>query len=95
MKNQNLIKIALIGLAAGLCLSAKGHAPSKKEIAFTKCSREPRKCDTSCGSSKERDGCNANTSAGRNGYTKEEYVPTADDIAAKRKSAARKVLDGE
>jgi hypothetical protein len=95
---KNLVKLAMIGLAAGLCVSAKA-APAKKtqEVAMAKCSKDKngkRKCDTSC-NNRERDcGCSNTTSAGRNGYTLDSFEPENTDIAARRKSAAQKVLEG-
>lgn len=94
--NKNLIKLALIGLAAGMCVSAKA-APKQKnqEVAFSKCSKEEsnRKCDQSCGAKPDK-GCGSSTSAGRNNYSGEKYVPKKTDIAGKRKSAAQKVMEG-
>ena len=55
--NKDLIKLALIGMTAGFCLSAK-EAPSSsadKEIAMTKCSKEKPQTNgggSSCSGSK-------------------------------------------
>ena len=51
--NKDLIKLALIGMTAGFCLSAK-EAPSSsadKEIAMTKCSKEKPQTNGGSGSS--------------------------------------------
>lgn len=94
---KNLIKIALIGIAAGFCLSAKA-APAKKnqEVAMTKCSKEngKKKCDSSCASKNGDAGCNGKTSAGRNNYYQGKLKPKTGEIAGKRKSAAQKVMEG-
>lgn len=94
---KNLIKIALIGIAAGICLSAKA-APAKKsqEIAMAKCTKEngKKKCESSCSCKNGDAGCNGKTSAGRNNYMKEKFKPKKGEIAGKRKSAAQKVMEG-
>lgn len=94
---KDLIKVALIGLAAGFCVSAKA-APAKKsqEVAMVKCTKEngKKKCDSSCGNKDGDCGCNGNTSAGRNGYSLESYQPKKTEIAGKRKSAAQKAMEG-
>lgn len=91
---KNLIAIALIGIAAGLCLSAKTY-PAKKnsEIAMTKCSKDngKKKCGSSCDNESE---CSGHTSAGRNGYIQGKLKSKAGEIAGKRKSAAQKVMEG-
>jgi hypothetical protein len=104
--NKDLLKIALIGLAAGFCISAK-DVPAKRnqEVAMSKCTKEngskekckKKKCGSSC--SNENNGCNArgtgcNTSARCNNYSTEDFQPNPKEIAAKRKSAAQKVMEG-
>lgn len=99
--NKDLLKIALIGLAAGFCISAKA-VPAKKnqEVAMSKCTKEngkKKKCGSSC--SEDNSGCNAkgtgcNTSSRCNNYKTEEFKPNPREIAAKRKSAAQKVMEG-
>jgi hypothetical protein len=98
--NKDLLKIALIGLAAGFCISAKA-VPAKKnqEVAMSKCTKEngkKNKCKGSCnddnGYNDKGTGCN--TSSKCNNYKTEEFKPNPRDIAAKRKSAAQKVMEG-
>lgn len=103
--NKDLLKIALIGLVAGFCISAK-EVPAKKsqETAMSKCTKEngkKKKCRGSCSDDK---GCGSGGGSSygttnrydgiRNNYSTEEYSPKANEIAAKRKSAAQKVMEG-
>ena len=95
--NKDLIKLALIGMTAGFCLSAK-EAPSSsadKEIAMTKCSKEKPQTNGGSGSScsgsddEENDGssCNCGPSQGDQS--------SSSQMKNKRKSAAQKVVQGQ
>ncbi len=94
MKN-NVVKIALIGLAAGLCMSAKS-APVQKtqEVAMTKCSKdsnEKKDCDGD-------QACNSQSSffnSTRNGYREDIPAPKKTNLSEKRKSAAQKLKEGQ
>ena len=85
--NKNRIKLALIGLAAGMCISAKATPEKKgKEVAFQKCTKEK---------DRRYDDCEESSNAElRNGYRNEKYKPKASEFAGKRKSAAQKVMEG-
>lgn len=106
--NKNILKIALIGLVAGFCISAKDVSANRsKETAMSRCSKsngngngKGKKCRKSCS-----DGRNCKSGGSsyettdryedlRNNYSTEEYTPKANEVAAKRKSAAQKVLEG-
>lgn len=81
--NKDLVKAALIGLAAGVCLSAQ-MVPSSKEVAMGRCTKpanpDDDEGDEDCaGSCKHR--CNSSDAS--------------SEIEVHRKSAARKVLEGE
>ncbi len=101
---KNILKIALIGLVAGFCISAKDVSYNKnKETAMSRCSKNTskgKKCKKSCcdGKSCQSGGSSYETTERyedlRNNYSTEEYTPKANEIAAKRKSAAQKVLEG-
>ena len=89
---KDLIKLAMVGLLAGLCLSAQ-QADAKNEVAMTKCSKEKspetqpaKKCNekSDCNSCNSSNGCNGN-----------EESDATDAVQSKRKSAARKVVEGK
>lgn len=84
--NKNILRLAVVGIAAGLCLSAKAiPQPSMKVVAFSKCSRDKKP---------NQDECEAHNSELRNGYQNVKFKPKASDFASHRKSAAQKVKEG-
>jgi hypothetical protein len=97
--NKDLIKLALIGVAAGFCLSAK-EAPStknNKEIAMSKCTKDNGQkknghgngsC-SSCGSDEGDSSCSSNCS------NQGDQSDASTQMKGKRRSAAQKVLQGK
>ena len=99
--NKDLVRLAMIGLAAGFCCSADA-SPSKnnREIAMTKCTKDTSRQDGSCGgdsSCSSKSNCNSNSSSTYNpnsGLQSDESTATTE-VKHKRKSAAQKVIEGE
>lgn len=91
--NQDLYKLALIGLSAGFCLSAQAAPSNKssgKEIAMAKCSKDSggqKKSNNSCSGSSS---CNGQSSCGS--YNGED--DEASFLEGKKKGAAKKALEG-
>ncbi len=81
MNYTKMIKITLIGLAAGLCISAQGNFSVKKEKSSSRTMKKKSKV--------------AQEEPRYRSYEQDEYVPTIADIEHKKKSAASKVLAGE
>ena len=106
---KDLLKLAMIGLVAGISMSADANE-SGKEIAMSKCSKTTKTDDQKGCNSKgtgcngKNSGCNAKGSGcnGASGCTSEEDCDGSaesksssnDSIQQNRKSAARKVLEG-
>lgn len=98
--NKNILKIVLIGIAAGFCVSAKA-VPEKnyKQSAVAKCDKKDKKCKSSkcngkCQSTTNSYNTVKNEEELRNNYSNEKYTFGSKEIAAKRKSAAQKVMEG-
>jgi hypothetical protein len=56
--NKEMIKLALVGLAAGFCLSAQEVSFDGKEIAMSKCSKDDGSMPAKKSSCNGKSGCN-------------------------------------
>jgi hypothetical protein len=87
--NKNLLKIVMVGVIAGFCISAK----ETQEIAMSRCSKDNGK-KNECSSKPSEQKKVAKAKKAKT----EEYKPKASvstDLPVKQKSAARKLIDGE
>ena len=96
--NKHIIAIALIGLTAGLSISAKAAPEKNQEIAMSKCTKDTSKKE-----------CSSNSSVTSREFTEEgsrrtyraqndKNAPKASVLAetkSTRKSAAQKMISGE
>ncbi|MES2274109.1 MAG: hypothetical protein V4487_07945 [Chlamydiota bacterium] len=89
--SKDLIKLAMIGLTAGLCVSATTSIPDGNgQVAMSKCSKDtlPPEADKDNGS-----GCSGSEGCGSQSSSNEDQSD-ASMMPAKRKSAAQKVVQG-
>jgi hypothetical protein len=88
---KNLIKLAMLGLMAGFCLSAAA-APKEenKEMAMSKCSKETAPDADKDGGG----GCSGPKGCGSMSGSKEDQSDAQSNMSNKRKSAAHKVVYG-
>ena len=100
--NKDLVRLAMIGLAAGFCLSAQASpTKDKRELAMAKCTKDNSKngdsCDdsSSCGGKSNCNSCNSSSSYNPGAGAKSNESTAATEVKHKRKSAARKVLEGQ
>jgi hypothetical protein len=96
--NKNIMKIVLIGIAAGFCVSAKAVPEKKQKQTVAKCDKKDKSCGKKCKGKCQSTNNSYNTVSNeediRNNYSNEKYTFGSDEIAAKRKSAAQKVMEG-
>ncbi len=115
--NKNILKIVLIGIAAGFCISAKATSDNYRYNVAAKCDKEKNECckekpkknkkANPCCKEKNKKKCNNNCQQYnnsynttnneedlRNNYSNEHYTFGPDEVAATRKSAAQKVMEG-
>lgn len=98
--NKNILKIVLIGVAAGFCISAKA-TPEKRSQEKTvaqcdknNCKKKPKKkCSGSCQTNNSYNTTERYDGV-RNNYSNDEHTFSSHEVALKRKSAAQKVMEG-
>ena len=102
--NKDLLKMALIGVSAGFCLSAQTpEFLEGKEIAMTKCTRDAdanvQKAPSNGTNNMTPQDSNSddNDSAGSNGSEQgdNQSQSSSSGMKAKRKSAAQKVVQSD
>ena len=99
---KDLVKLAIVGLLAGFCLSAQGAPSDSNEIAMSKCSKDNTQKSQNRNNDQDNDGSDANGCGGPNGCGDSPEQDTGDQqsdkvqmMQSKRKSAAQKTVEGE
>lgn len=100
--NKYLLSLALIGFSS-VCLSAaKIPSTQGKQVAMARCTKAEKVKEEKKEEPKQEEACYENGRKTkkqawdvRNGYSQNGYKAKKGDVAAARKSAARKILDGE
>jgi|GEM_PF-1869166 hypothetical protein len=104
---KDLVKLAIVGLLAGFCLSAQGAPSDAGEIAMSKCTKDDMKKsqnrnngmldDDEEGDNSDVNGCNGPSGCGDNSGQNngDQQSSKVQMMQSKRKSAAQKVVEGE
>ena len=97
---KDLVKLAVMGLTAGLCVSGQSPHQQNQEIAMTKCTKDTGDMtDTnsdqgSCNAKQGSSSC-SNTPPSNVQSGQSDQDTTSSNMSNQRKSAARRAIESE
>lgn len=98
---KDLVRLAMIGLVAGFCMSIEAAPTISREIAMSKCTKDTsdkgKNSDdqSSCSSKSGCNSCNSSSSYNPGSQSKSDESTAKAEVKSRRKSAAQKVLEGQ
>lgn len=98
---KDLVRLAMIGLAAGFCMSAEAAPTIRSNIAMSKCSKDTSDKgnnsddQSSCSGKSGCGSCSSSSLYTPSNQSKADESTAKSEVKSGRKSAAQKVLEGQ